>query len=140
MSTFAVITGGGTAGHVLPALAIAEALVDRGHDPAELHFVGAARGIETRLLPATPFPHTFLDVTGLQREVNWANARRNATIVPKLVRARRAAVRLLRELEPVGRRLGRRLRQPARRARRPPTRHPDRGRQLRPATRAGRAR
>lgn len=98
--TFAVITGGGTAGHVLPALAIAEALVDAGHEPAELHYVGASRGIETKLLAATPFPHTFLDVVGLQREVNLANVRRNAVLVPKLVTARRAAVHLLRELEP----------------------------------------
>ena len=67
---FAVITGGGTAGHVLPALAIAEALVDAGHDPAELHYVGAQRGIETRLLPPTPYPHTLLDVVGLQRRLN----------------------------------------------------------------------
>ena len=52
--TFAVVTGGGTAGHVLPALAIAEALVDAGHDPSEIHYVGAERGIETRLLPADP--------------------------------------------------------------------------------------
>ena len=50
-TVFAVVTGGGTAGHVLPALAIAEALVDRGHEPAEIHYVGAQRGIETRLLP-----------------------------------------------------------------------------------------
>jgi UDP-N-acetylglucosamine--N-acetylmuramyl-(pentapeptide) pyrophosphoryl-undecaprenol N-acetylglucosamine transferase len=98
--TFAVVTGGGTAGHVLPALAIAEALVDRGRDPSEVHYVGAARGIETRLLPATPFPHTFLDVTGLQRELNVANLRRNAAMVPKLLAARRSAIALLRDLRP----------------------------------------
>jgi UDP-N-acetylglucosamine--N-acetylmuramyl-(pentapeptide) pyrophosphoryl-undecaprenol N-acetylglucosamine transferase len=99
-TTFAVVTGGGSAGHVLPALAIAEALVDHGHEPATIHYVGAARGIETRLLPETPFPHTFLDVTGLQRELNAANVRRNAAMVPKLVAARRAAIRLLRDLHP----------------------------------------
>ena len=48
-----VITGGGTAGHVLPALAVAEALVANGHDPATIHYVGARRGIETSLLPET---------------------------------------------------------------------------------------
>jgi UDP-N-acetylglucosamine--N-acetylmuramyl-(pentapeptide) pyrophosphoryl-undecaprenol N-acetylglucosamine transferase len=97
---FAVVTGGGSAGHVLPALAIAEALVDAGHEPSEIHYVGAARGLETVLLPSTPFPHTFLDVVGMQREVNLANVRRNATFVPKLTVARRAAIRLLRELRP----------------------------------------
>lgn len=99
-ATFAVVTGGGTAGHVLPALAIAEALVDAGHAPDEIHYVGAQRGIETKLLPGTPFPHTFFEVVGLQRELNLANVRRNAALVPKLLGARRAAIRLLRELRP----------------------------------------
>jgi UDP-N-acetylglucosamine--N-acetylmuramyl-(pentapeptide) pyrophosphoryl-undecaprenol N-acetylglucosamine transferase len=98
--TFAVVTGGGSAGHVLPALAIAEALVDHGHDPSDVHYVGASGGIETKLVPATAFPHTFLDVVGVQREVNMANVRRNATVLPKLVAARRAAVGLLRDLRP----------------------------------------
>ncbi|MET0143364.1 MAG: UDP-N-acetylglucosamine--N-acetylmuramyl-(pentapeptide) pyrophosphoryl-undecaprenol N-acetylglucosamine transferase [Ilumatobacteraceae bacterium] len=97
---FAVVTGGGTAGHVLPALAIAESLVDAGHDPTTIHYVGAARGIETRLVPATPFPHTFLDVVGLQRELNRRNVTLNATMVPKLAAATRRAVRLLRTLAP----------------------------------------
>jgi UDP-N-acetylglucosamine--N-acetylmuramyl-(pentapeptide) pyrophosphoryl-undecaprenol N-acetylglucosamine transferase len=97
---FAVVTGGGSAGHVLPALAIAEALVDAGHDPRQIHYVGATRGLETTLLPPTPFPHTFFDVVGLQREVNLANVRRNATLVPKLTVARRDAIRLLRRLDP----------------------------------------
>jgi UDP-N-acetylglucosamine--N-acetylmuramyl-(pentapeptide) pyrophosphoryl-undecaprenol N-acetylglucosamine transferase len=98
--TFAVVTGGGSAGHVVPALAIAEALVDHGHDPSAIHFVGATRGLEARLLPATLFPHTFLDVVGLQRELNLANVRRNATMLPKLAVAVRAAIRLLRALQP----------------------------------------
>ena len=94
--TFAIVTGGGTAGHVLPALAVAEALVATGHEPSTIHYVGARRGIETRLLPDTPFPHTFLDVSGLQRRVT----RRNLGFLPKLVRSARAATRLLRDLRP----------------------------------------
>lgn len=93
---FAVVTGGGTAGHVLPALAVAEGLVARGHEPSTIHYVGARRGIETRLLPDTPFPHTFLDVVGFQRRVS----RRNLGFVPKMWRARREAIALLRSLRP----------------------------------------
>jgi undecaprenyldiphospho-muramoylpentapeptide beta-N-acetylglucosaminyltransferase len=94
--TFAVVTGGGTAGHVLPALAVAEALVDAGHPPSTVHYVGTTRGVETRLVPPTGHPYTLLDVVGLQRSLS----RRNLAVVPKVVRATRAAIRLLRELEP----------------------------------------
>jgi UDP-N-acetylglucosamine--N-acetylmuramyl-(pentapeptide) pyrophosphoryl-undecaprenol N-acetylglucosamine transferase len=94
--TFAVVTGGGTSGHVLPALAIADALVAAGHPSAAIHYVGTRRGVETRLVPLTPYPHTFLDVTGLQRSVN----RRNLAVLPKLMRANRAAKRLVRDLRP----------------------------------------
>ena len=86
--TFAVVTGGGTAGHVLPALAVADALVAAGHDPAEIHYVGCRRGIETRLVPETPYGHTFHDVVGFQRSLS----RRNLGFVPKMVRARRRAI------------------------------------------------
>ena len=56
-----------------------------------LHYIGAQRGIETRLLPETPYPHTFLDVVGVQRR----RARSNVAFLPKLVRAAAAARRLL---------------------------------------------
>jgi UDP-N-acetylglucosamine:LPS N-acetylglucosamine transferase len=95
-NTFAVITGGGSAGHVLPALAVAEELEQRGHPAHTLHYIGARRGIETRLLPDTPYPHTLLDVVGVQRSVSA----RNLAFLPKLVRATSAARRLLRALRP----------------------------------------
>ncbi len=94
--TFAVVTGGGTSGHVLPALAVADALVDAGHAASEIHYVGCERGIEQRLLPDTPYDATYLDVVGFQRSVS----RRNLAFVPKMVRARGEAVRLLRRLQP----------------------------------------
>ena len=96
MSVFAVITGGGTAGHVLPALAIAEALEDAGHAPGSIYYIGAQRGIETTLLPASPYPYAFLDVVGFQRSFS----RRNLAFAPKLVRATRQAMQLLRRLRP----------------------------------------
>jgi len=94
--TFAVVTGGGTAGHVLPALAIAEALVAAGHPPGSVHYVGTTRGIESTLVPPTGYPHTLLDVVGLQRRVS----RRNLTFLPRMVRAVRLATRLLESLRP----------------------------------------
>jgi UDP-N-acetylglucosamine--N-acetylmuramyl-(pentapeptide) pyrophosphoryl-undecaprenol N-acetylglucosamine transferase len=94
--TFAVVTGGGTSGHVLPALAVADALVAAGHEPSSIRYIGAERGIETRLLPETPYPHEFLDVVGFQR----ALSRRNIGFLPKMVRSTRRAITLLRADRP----------------------------------------
>lgn len=93
---FAVVTGGGTSGHALPALAIMDRLVQFGRAPDSLHFVGTQRGIEARLLPATGYAHTLLDVVGLQRSLS----RRNLMFLPKLLGATWRARRLLRQLRP----------------------------------------
>jgi len=95
-ATHAVIAGGGTAGHVLPALAVADALVDRGHRVTDIHYIGARRGIEAELLPGTGYPHTLLDVVGVQRRLTLANL----AFLPLLVRAVAKARRLLRRLRP----------------------------------------
>ncbi len=58
--TFAIIAGGGTAGHVLPGLAVAEALVARGHDRSSIHYVGSEGRIEARLVPEAGFALTLL--------------------------------------------------------------------------------
>jgi len=94
--THAVVTGGGTSGHVLPALAIAEALVAAGHPNDAVHYVGTQRGVETRLAPESGYPHTLLDVVGLQRSFS----RRNLSFLPKLRRATKDAETLLRRLQP----------------------------------------
>ena len=60
----AIIAGGGTAGHVVPGLAIASELVARGVPPEQVHYVGSARGIETRLVPEAGFPLTVLPGEG----------------------------------------------------------------------------
>ena len=93
---FAVVTGGGTAGHVLPALAIAEALEDAGHPAESLYYIGAERGIEAQLVPRSPYPCSFLDVVGFQRSFS----RRNLSFVPKLVTATKQAITIVRRVRP----------------------------------------
>jgi UDP-N-acetylglucosamine--N-acetylmuramyl-(pentapeptide) pyrophosphoryl-undecaprenol N-acetylglucosamine transferase len=60
-----LIAGGGTGGHVIPALAVARELVERYG--AEVRFVGTAEGLETRLVPAAGFPLDLIEVGQLNR-------------------------------------------------------------------------
>ena len=128
----AVVTGGGTSGHVLPALAIMDRLVAAGHPPSTLHYVGTERGIESRLLPPTGYGFTLLDVVGLQRSLS----RRNLAVVPKLIGATRRARRVLPRAPARGGRERGRVRQHAGDLRRTSVEDP-RGRgELRPPPRA----
>lgn len=68
-----VITGGGTAGHVLPALAVAEALVERGHERSDVSFVGSKRGMEGTLVTNAGFPIVLLGGRGIVRRVSVQN-------------------------------------------------------------------
>jgi undecaprenyldiphospho-muramoylpentapeptide beta-N-acetylglucosaminyltransferase len=92
--TFAIVTGGGTAGHVLPALAIAEALVARGHPRSAIHYAGSERGIEARLVPPTGFPMTLLPGRGIQRRLALANVAAVWGLLVAGVRALRLVGRL----------------------------------------------
>ncbi len=57
------MAGGGTGGHVIPLLAVARILRDRGHNVA---FIGTQRGIEARLVPGEGFPIHWIEVGGLK--------------------------------------------------------------------------
>ncbi|HWC10720.1 MAG TPA: undecaprenyldiphospho-muramoylpentapeptide beta-N-acetylglucosaminyltransferase, partial [Acidimicrobiales bacterium] len=69
-TTWAIVAGGGTAGHVLPGLAVARALVARGHPSASVHWVGSRIGIEARLVPEAGFGVTLLPGRGIERRVS----------------------------------------------------------------------
>ena len=72
-ATYALIVGGGTAGHVLPGVAIGQELVRRGHDADSIHFVGSERGVERRLVPDAGFELTVLPGRGIQRKLTTEN-------------------------------------------------------------------
>lgn len=93
---WAVIAGGGTAGHIHPGLAVARALVRRGHEPETIHFVGSARGVEQDLVPAAGFELTLLPGRGIRRRLTWQNLSSAWGLAQAVVQA----VRLLRRLQP----------------------------------------
>lgn len=91
-----VIAGGGTAGHVVPGLAIAAELVDRGIPRSGIHYVGSERGIETRLVPAAGIELTVLPGRGIQRRFTVDNL----ASVFGIIKAFFISLRLLRKLRP----------------------------------------
>lgn len=78
----AILAGGGTGGHVIPALAIAQELKNR--HAAEVLFVGTARGIENRLVPAAGFPLRLIEV-GALKNVSLATRVRTALNLPRAI-------------------------------------------------------
>lgn len=83
-----LIAGGGTGGHLMPALAIASAL-RRAHPDWRIVLVGSRRGIEAELLPSRGFPYSLLPVEPLYRKRWWRNFRW-PFLLPGLLRQTRA--------------------------------------------------
>src|SRR5687768_1972716 len=69
-----LIAGGGTGGHLMPALAIASAIAARGNG-LEPVLVGAVRGVEARLLPTRDFRFHLLPSEPIYRRTWWRNVR-----------------------------------------------------------------
>jgi UDP-N-acetylglucosamine--N-acetylmuramyl-(pentapeptide) pyrophosphoryl-undecaprenol N-acetylglucosamine transferase len=81
-----VITGGGTAGHINPALAVAHELRSLGH---EVSYAGTPQGLEARLVPQEGFPFVGFEASGFNRRKPLSLVTSSAKIAVSAVRARR---------------------------------------------------
>ena len=93
---YALVTGGGTGGHIYPGLALAEALVRRGHPRESIHWVGSARGMESTVVPEAGLTTHLLPGRGLQRRLTAENVR----IAGQTAAAMAKAAHLVRRLRP----------------------------------------
>lgn len=88
-----IIAGGGTGGHLYPGIAIAEEVTAR--PGGEVLFVGTARGLESRLVPAAGYALELLEVSGLKR-TGWGGLARGLLRLPRAFFASRAILRRFR--------------------------------------------
>jgi UDP-N-acetylglucosamine--N-acetylmuramyl-(pentapeptide) pyrophosphoryl-undecaprenol N-acetylglucosamine transferase len=94
-----IISGGGTGGHIFPAVSIANAI--RMKDPgAEILFVGALGRMEMEKVPAAGYPIKGLPIAGLHREFTPRAVAANLLLPVRLIQSILAAIRIIREYRP----------------------------------------
>jgi UDP-N-acetylglucosamine--N-acetylmuramyl-(pentapeptide) pyrophosphoryl-undecaprenol N-acetylglucosamine transferase len=94
-----LMTGGGTAGHINPALAIA-AKIKKENPDAEILFVGAEGRMETRLVPEAGYPIKTIKVEGFQRRPSLKNIGRNLSAAYHVLTAGAECARILKDFKP----------------------------------------
>ncbi len=94
-----IISGGGTGGHIFPAVSIASKLRELNPD-SEILFVGAEGKMEMEKVPAAGFKIVGLPIVGLQRQFTWANVKNDLQVPFKLAASLIKARRILKEFKP----------------------------------------
>jgi UDP-N-acetylglucosamine--N-acetylmuramyl-(pentapeptide) pyrophosphoryl-undecaprenol N-acetylglucosamine transferase len=82
-----IISGGGTGGHIFPAVAIADALKQRLDDP-DILFIGAKGRMEMEKVPAAGYPIKGLWISGIQRRVTLKNLSFPFKLISSILKAR----------------------------------------------------
>lgn len=95
----AIISGGGSGGHIFPALAIANA-IRRRHPDAQILFIGANGRMEMEKIPAAGYEIKGLPIAGLQRKLTFRNILKNLQLPYRVLRSRRLVRRIIRQFHP----------------------------------------
>lgn len=90
-----IMTGGGTGGHIYPAIAIADKIKERYPD-SEILFVGTEYGLEKNIVPDNGYPIEFITVAGFNRK----NLLKNIEVMRKLSKGNKQAKKLMKEFKP----------------------------------------
>lgn len=94
-----LFTCGGTAGHVNPALAVAQTF-EKYHPGCQILFVGAEKGMEKRLVEQAGYPIRCVKVSTFERQMSWKVIRHNFKSIFKVPVGQWQASRILRQFKP----------------------------------------
>ena len=95
----AIVSGGGSGGHIFPAVAIANAIKKRWPD-AEILFVGAEGRMEMEKVPAAGYAIKGLPIAGLQRKLTVGNIIKNLQLPFRILRSRSKVKHILSDFRP----------------------------------------
>ena len=84
-----IVSGGGTGGHIYPAVAVAEALKRRYGNDVEILFVGAEGKMEMEKVPALGYKIVGLPILGIQRQFTWKNLTVPFRLIGSILKARK---------------------------------------------------
>lgn len=90
-----LFAGGGTGGHINPALSVANYIKEK-EDNFEALFVGTERGLEKKLVPNAGYDIKYIDICGFDRR----NLLRNFSVLKKLMKAKSDCVKILKDFKP----------------------------------------
>ena len=94
-----LIAGGGTGGHLYPAIAIGETMHIK-YPNINVHYIGSKFGIEATVLPVKALPHTLLPIRGLQRGFSLRSFFRNVLLPWRFFNSMRIAKNVIKKLKP----------------------------------------
>ncbi|MCI1640788.1 MAG: undecaprenyldiphospho-muramoylpentapeptide beta-N-acetylglucosaminyltransferase [Bacteroidales bacterium] len=94
-----IISGGGTGGHIFPAISIANKMKELNPDN-DILFVGAEGKMEMEKVPAAGYEIKGLPIVGLQRQLNWKNIKNDISAPFKVLKSLRKAAGIINEFKP----------------------------------------
>ena len=90
-----LFAGGGTGGHINPAISIANFIKEKDKN-FEALFLGTERGLEKKLVPNAGYDIKYIDIRGFDRK----NLLKNVAVLKKLIKANRECVKIIKEFKP----------------------------------------
>ncbi len=94
-----LFAGGGTAGHINPALAIA-GYIKQKHPDAQISYIGTPDKLEAQLVPEKGYDFYPIKVSGFKRSISFSSLKHNVVAVKQAITASAAANKLLKRLKP----------------------------------------
>lgn len=90
-----LFAGGGTGGHINPAISIANYIKEKDNN-FEALFVGTMRGLEKKLVPEAGYNIEYIDISGFDRR----NLLKNFSVLKKLIKSRKDSVKIIKDFKP----------------------------------------